>query len=118
MVPMEPMVPPMEPMETAPTQLERRHTFACQPTQPQIYLGTPVAGYAGGQGPWKLKKVQRSMSTSSGASGFTTQPLSRSSGGARGPRGSSSRYRGVTQHRRTKRWEAHVWDQGKQVYLG
>ena len=39
-------------------------------------------------------------------------------GGARGPRGSSSRYRGVTQHRRTKRWEAHVWDKGKQVYLG
>jgi AP2-like factor (euAP2 lineage) len=38
--------------------------------------------------------------------------------GARGPRGSSSRYRGVTQHRRTKRWEAHVWDKGKQVYLG
>ncbi|QDZ18422.1 AP2-like ethylene-responsive transcription factor [Chloropicon primus] len=43
---------------------------------------------------------------------------SNSSGGARGPRGSSSRYRGVTQHRRTKRWEAHVWDKGKQVYLG
>lgn len=42
----------------------------------------------------------------------------KNSGGARGPRGSSSRYRGVTQHRRTKRWEAHVWDKGKQVYLG
>ena len=41
-----------------------------------------------------------------------------SGGGARGPRGRSSRYRGVTQHRRTKRWEAHVWDKGKQVYLG
>ena len=41
-----------------------------------------------------------------------------SSGKHRGPRGSSSSYRGVTQHRRTGRWEAHVWDQGKQVYLG
>jgi hypothetical protein len=28
------------------------------------------------------------------------------------------RYRGVTQHRRTGRWEAHVWDGGKQTYLG
>ena len=30
----------------------------------------------------------------------------------------SSKYRGVTQHRRTGRWEAHVWDNGQQVYLG
>ena len=30
----------------------------------------------------------------------------------------SSRFRGVTQHRRTGRWEAHVWVEGKQVYLG
>eukprot|EP00958_Prasinococcus_capsulatus_P022364 scaffold3151_cov385-Prasinococcus_capsulatus_cf.AAC.9 len=37
---------------------------------------------------------------------------------ARGPTGNTSRYRGVTQHRRTKRWEAHVWDSGRQVYLG
>ncbi|KAK9815855.1 hypothetical protein WJX72_010809 [[Myrmecia] bisecta] len=36
----------------------------------------------------------------------------------RGPHGTSSRYRGVTSHRRTKRWEAHIWDDKKQVYLG
>mmetsp|Transcript_2862 Transcript_2862/g.6885 ORF Transcript_2862/g.6885 Transcript_2862/m.6885 type:complete len:408 (-) Transcript_2862:77-1300(-) len=48
----------------------------------------------------------------------TSSSSEKSGGGARGPRGSSSKYRGVTQHRRTKRWEAHVWDQGKQVYLG
>ncbi|EIE26886.1 AP2-domain-containing protein, partial [Coccomyxa subellipsoidea C-169] len=30
----------------------------------------------------------------------------------------SSKYRGVTRHRRTKRWEAHIWDDKKQVYLG
>lgn len=24
----------------------------------------------------------------------------------------------MTQHRRTGRWEAHVWDGGKQTYLG
>ncbi|KAK9826847.1 hypothetical protein WJX81_007439 [Elliptochloris bilobata] len=36
----------------------------------------------------------------------------------RGPRGNSSRFRGVTRHRRTRRWEAHIWDNKKQVYLG
>ena len=33
---------------------------------------------------------------------------------------SSSAYRGVTMHRRTRRWESHIWDgdSGKQIYLG
>ncbi|GBF98599.1 hypothetical protein Rsub_11324 [Raphidocelis subcapitata] len=33
-------------------------------------------------------------------------------------RRNTSRYRGVTHHVRTGRWEAHVWLDGKQVYLG
>lgn len=36
----------------------------------------------------------------------------------RGPRSRSSQYRGVTLYRRTGRWESHIWDCGKQVYLG
>nr|AAZ95247.1 APETALA2-like protein [Dendrobium crumenatum] len=36
----------------------------------------------------------------------------------RGPRSRSSLYRGVTFYRRTGRWESHIWDCGKQVYLG
>ncbi|KAI4369187.1 hypothetical protein MLD38_017662 [Melastoma candidum] len=36
----------------------------------------------------------------------------------RGPRSRSSQYRGVTFYRRTCRWESHIWDCGKQVYLG
>ncbi|KAL2486622.1 Ethylene-responsive transcription factor RAP2-7 [Abeliophyllum distichum] len=36
----------------------------------------------------------------------------------RGPKSKSSRYRGVTFYRRTGRWESHIWDCGKQVYLG
>ncbi|CAM8957943.1 unnamed protein product [Rhodiola kirilowii] len=36
----------------------------------------------------------------------------------RGPRSRSSPYRGVTFYRRTGRWESHIWDCGKQVYLG
>ena len=31
---------------------------------------------------------------------------------------STSKYRGVTHHCRTGRWEAHLWKNGKQVYLG
>ncbi|KAI3799491.1 hypothetical protein L1987_34789 [Smallanthus sonchifolius] len=38
--------------------------------------------------------------------------------GRRGPRPQSSQYRGVTFYRRTGRWESHIWDCGKQVYLG
>ncbi|XP_022972668.1 floral homeotic protein APETALA 2-like isoform X2 [Cucurbita maxima] len=38
--------------------------------------------------------------------------------GRRGPKSRSSQYRGVTCYRRTGRWESHIWDNGKQVYLG
>ncbi|PWA44083.1 AP2/ERF domain-containing protein [Artemisia annua] len=38
--------------------------------------------------------------------------------GRRGPRSRSSQYRGVTFYRRTGRWESHIWDSGKQLYLG
>ncbi|KAA8518808.1 hypothetical protein F0562_016418 [Nyssa sinensis] len=43
------------------------------------------------------------------------QPVKKS---RRGPRPRSSQYRGVTFYRRTGRWESHIWDCGKQVYLG
>ncbi|CAK0755336.1 hypothetical protein CVIRNUC_002367 [Coccomyxa viridis] len=31
---------------------------------------------------------------------------------------STSRFRGVTHHCRTGRFEAHIWQEGKQIYLG
>ena len=31
---------------------------------------------------------------------------------------STSRFRGVTHHCRTGRYEAHIWQGGKQIYLG
>ncbi|XP_055826531.1 AP2-like ethylene-responsive transcription factor TOE3 isoform X2 [Solanum dulcamara] len=43
------------------------------------------------------------------------QPIKKS---RRGPRSRSSQFRGVTFYRRTGRWESHIWDCGKQVYLG
>ncbi|KAA8531676.1 hypothetical protein F0562_006607 [Nyssa sinensis] len=50
-----------------------------------------------------------------GKSSEVSQPLKKS---RRGPRSRSSQYRGVTFYRRTGRWESHIWDCGKQVYLG
>ncbi|XP_043817875.1 ethylene-responsive transcription factor RAP2-7 isoform X4 [Manihot esculenta] len=45
-------------------------------------------------------------------------PLQQVKKSRRGPRSRSSQYRGVTFYRRTGRWESHIWDCGKQVYLG
>ncbi|KAK1562943.1 hypothetical protein Q3G72_019658 [Acer saccharum] len=46
------------------------------------------------------------------------QPRQTGKKSRRGPRSKSSQYRGVTYYRRTGRWESHIWDCGKQVYLG
>ena len=37
--------------------------------------------------------------------------------GSPAPR-AGSHYRGVTHHARTNRFESHIWDEGRQVYLG
>ncbi|XP_039067354.1 ethylene-responsive transcription factor RAP2-7-like isoform X2 [Hibiscus syriacus] len=60
-----------------------------------------------------------SYAESTGKAELTTAPIKpppRKS--RRGPRSRSSQYRGVTFYRRTGRWESHIWDCGKQVYLG
>lgn len=33
-------------------------------------------------------------------------------------RPSGCRFRGVTKHKRTQRYEAHIWESKKQIYLG
>lgn len=50
--------------------------------------------------------------------GETRRSLSTPSNNRKGPRLASSRFRGCTRHRRTKRYEAHIWDQRQQRYLG
>ncbi|KAL1817471.1 ethylene-responsive transcription factor RAP2-7 [Daucus carota subsp. sativus] len=47
-----------------------------------------------------------------------TPPLMKAKKSRRGPRSRSSQFRGVTFYRRTGRWESHIWDCGRQVYLG
>ncbi|XP_028757031.1 ethylene-responsive transcription factor RAP2-7 isoform X2 [Neltuma alba] len=58
-----------------------------------------------GNGEMKMVQVQQ-------------QPRQQVKKSRRGPRSRSSQYRGVTFYRRTGRWESHIWDCGKQVYLG
>ncbi|XP_068313779.1 uncharacterized protein [Pyrus communis] len=58
--------------------------------------------------PGKLDSPKLALSPMSS----TKSPLSTT------PRSRSSQYRGVTFYRRTGRWESHIWDCGKQVYLG
>lgn len=59
-----------------------------------------------------------SQTDSSGTPNPPTVPIQPVKKSRRGPRSRSSQYRGVTFYRRTGRWESHIWDCGKQVYLG
>ncbi|KAL9226981.1 hypothetical protein vseg_002733 [Gypsophila vaccaria] len=64
---------------------------------------------------WLNLSVSGSGSSSGSGLGTEKQQVRKS---RRGPRSRSSQYRGVTFYRRTGRWESHIWDCGKQVYLG
>ncbi|CAK9159439.1 unnamed protein product [Ilex paraguariensis] len=90
-------------------------------------VGTTSGGYCGGGGGGSSTTFPRAhwvgvkfcqSEPQGGAVGRSMegpQPLKKS---RRGPRSRSSQYRGVTFYRRTGRWESHIWDCGKQVYLG
>ncbi|XP_014520981.1 AP2-like ethylene-responsive transcription factor TOE3 isoform X1 [Vigna radiata var. radiata] len=67
------------------------------------------------QAHWVGVKFRQSETLGPGKSVKTSEPIKKS---RRGPRSRSSQYRGVTFYRRTGRWESHIWDCGKQVYLG
>jgi len=64
----------------------------------------PMAAAAGGG-----RKKQATRGETGGSHG--------SGGGAKVFKGTSV-YRGVAQHRVTRRWESHVWENKKQIYLG
>ncbi|CAM0908828.1 unnamed protein product [Alopecurus aequalis] len=65
----------------------------------------------------RQQAVERCALAGAAAAGRWARPASRAKS-RRGPRSRSSQYRGVTFYRRTGRWESHIWDCGKQVYLG
>ncbi|CAD7703458.1 unnamed protein product [Ostreobium quekettii] len=72
-------------------------------------LDTPLSKMMGGQSQGKMR---RPLSSARGGCGRNDV--------AAANRRRSSRFRGVTKHRRSGRWEAHIWvkDIGRQVYLG
>ncbi|KAK7279064.1 hypothetical protein RJT34_24108 [Clitoria ternatea] len=87
----------------------------------------PMAADKGGRVPdfklglWgKTQWLNFSFSEPHGQNGLRNlqQKLPQVRKNRRGPRSRSSQYRGVTFYRRTGRWESHIWDCGKQVYLG
>ncbi|RID70377.1 hypothetical protein BRARA_C02403 [Brassica rapa] len=76
----------------------------------------PVAGDRGKLRGWSSRSwMDLSVGTKSVAPAPAPAQVRKS---RRGPRSRSSQYRGVTFYRRTGRWESHIWDCGKQVYLG
>ncbi|GKU98921.1 hypothetical protein SLEP1_g11856 [Rubroshorea leprosula] len=89
---------------------------------PEMGDSSGGGGGGGGGGPgfprahWVGVKFCQSEPLTAGKPAVeVSQPMKKS---RRGPRSRSSQYRGVTFYRRTGRWESHIWDCGKQVYLG
>ncbi|XP_044504523.1 ethylene-responsive transcription factor RAP2-7-like isoform X3 [Mangifera indica] len=64
------------------------------------------------------QQLQQQQEEGGGEVRVVQQPSQAVKKSRRGPRSKSSQYRGVTFYRRTGRWESHIWDSGKQVYLG
>ena len=69
---------------------------------------------AAGQG----EAVDRSLELALEGDGSLPLPASAGAAGGRIPKHRTSRYRGVSRHRLTKRWEASCWVNKKQLYLG
>ncbi|KAK9837035.1 hypothetical protein WJX81_008506 [Elliptochloris bilobata] len=79
--------------------------------------GAPVQGAARGAAGGSPAEGSPGASVGEGGD----QPLAgEDSDKPRGPLPRTSKFKGVTKHRRSGRWEAHVWvrEEGKQAYLG
>ncbi|CAI0545332.1 unnamed protein product [Linum tenue] len=95
--------------------------LSCGKQNSPVAYGCPVGGNPPGN--WIDLTVERQQEIpSGGGSGGPVRVIPQASQqvkkSRRGPRSRSSQYRGVTFYRRTGRWESHIWDCGKQVYLG
>ncbi|CAL5079375.1 unnamed protein product [Urochloa decumbens] len=80
---------------------------------PAAGADSPAPGVA--PGPWARPAADLGAPAQVAVAAAPSSPAKKS---RRGPRSRSSQYRGVTFYRRTGRWESHIWDCGKQVYLG
>ncbi|KAK0606288.1 hypothetical protein LWI29_036196 [Acer saccharum] len=118
--------------ESDPSPVVTRQFFPVDNQDPEMGAtsgggGGGAAGVHGGCGfpraQWVgVKFCQTELPLGGGGSGKSVEAVATASPpikkSRRGPRSRSSQYRGVTFYRRTGRWESHIWDSGKQVYLG
>ncbi|KAL9229777.1 hypothetical protein vseg_005209 [Gypsophila vaccaria] len=110
-----PDIEPAGPSSTVDGSFPRAHWAGvkfCQSTEPTS-AGVGSVGFG-------VSSSNNNSNTATNTNGNSkgvemAQPMKKS---RRGPRSRSSQYRGVTYYRRTGRWESHIWDCGKQVYLG
>ena len=86
-------------VDESPSDPSRRSTSTIESEQGEREGRAPAAGGA---------KQKRSSASGGNCS----------SGKLRRGKSSVSNYRGVAVHRWTGRWEAHIWENGKQLYLG
>ncbi|PWZ39159.1 Floral homeotic protein APETALA 2 [Zea mays] len=87
---------------------------------PAAVGAAPGPGSSSARAGW-LRLAAAAPPPVAGGGNGVAQPAAAAAAGKksrRGPRSRSSQYRGVTFYRRTGRWESHIWDCGKQVYLG
>ncbi|KAL4387656.1 hypothetical protein GQ457_09G010650 [Hibiscus cannabinus] len=105
-----------EPMESDDPTPVTRQLF---PLEEEMEIGSATSGGTEPGFPrahWVgVKFCQSEPHVPGGKSVESSRPMKKN---RRGPRSRSSQYRGVTFYRRTGRWESHIWDCGKQVYLG
>ena len=115
-------VPPGAASGTPPTKTVDVFTFICQLAAQRTRV--PGSRARTGVGAPSLEhsiNQERLLATESGAETLeiVLQRGGGSSGGPRrGPVSNTSPYRGVTMYKRTGRWEAHIWADGKQIHLG
>uniref|UniRef100_A0A0E0L7Q7 AP2/ERF domain-containing protein n=1 Tax=Oryza punctata TaxID=4537 RepID=A0A0E0L7Q7_ORYPU len=98
-----------------------------KPTAAPAVITAAGGGGGGGGGAKSVKRRKREPSTAA-MSAVTVAGNSKEAGGSNAANKRSSRFRGVSRHRWTGRFEAHLWDKGtwnptqkkkgKQVYLG
>ena len=119
----------MEPVRRSPTA--PMHSYFGPHAEAMLTLGAPPwppEQGAPGLPPAYARSASMPLPAGTGAPARESKKVqSKAKAGDPAPKGpaksvkgksASSRFRGVTQHRRTGRWEAHVWVEGKQVYLG
>ncbi|XVF61208.1 hypothetical protein PTKIN_Ptkin08bG0111700 [Pterospermum kingtungense] len=102
-----------ESMESEPAPVTRQ--FFPLDQDPEMGAASGGGGEGFPRAHWVGVKFCQSEPLAAAKSVEVSQTMKKS---RRGPRSRSSQYRGVTFYRRTGRWESHIWDCGKQVYLG